>query len=85
MASAKSLEDHLKENNHKYTIGRCKTKRGGKGKKKIQKKKEGCLTIGHVNIRGIKSKIKDITSLTEEIKLDIMIFSETKLDGKQLD
>ena len=37
----------------------------------------------HVNIRGIKSKIKDITSLTEQINMDLMIFSETKLQGEE--
>ena len=36
----------------------------------------------HANVRGIKSKVIDILSLAEEIDLDIMILTETKLEGE---
>ena len=36
-----------------------------------------------MNIRGIKSKIKEIISIMEDVKLDIMIFSETKLINEE--
>ena len=41
------------------------------------------LSIIHVNVRGLKSKIKDITSLAEELDVDVMVFSETKLSGTE--
>ena len=37
----------------------------------------------HVNVRGLKSKIKDISSLAEDLDLDVMIFTETKLSNKE--
>ena len=59
-------------------------KRGRRGGTKIALKKGKMqkiekIKIGHMNIRGIKSKIKDIASLAEEQKYDVMIFTETKL------
>ena len=41
------------------------------------------ITLAHVNVRGIKSKIKDIISLAEDHKFDIMVFTETKLSEKE--
>ena len=41
------------------------------------------LSIAHVNVRGIKSKIKDLISLTKENDIDILVFSETKLSEKE--
>ena len=54
-------------------------KRGGKKKK--EKKKE--LIIAHINVRGLKSKIKDVISLTKDNNFDILVFTETKLSGKE--
>ena len=51
-----------------------------KSKKKAPKHH---LSIIHVNVRGLKSKIKDITSLAEELDVDVMVFSETKLSGME--
>ena len=67
--SAEKLGEHNK-------TGHKRPRRGGKKKKKRKTEK---LMVGHLNVRGIKSKIKDIISLMEQIHLDIMIFSETKL------
>ena len=55
-----------------------KTRR--KPKKNVNKNQ---LLIVHVNVRGLKSKIKDISSLAEELDVDIMVFSETKLGGTE--
>ena len=41
------------------------------------------LSIAHVNVRGIKSKIKDLISLTKENDIDILVFSEKKLSEKE--
>ena len=51
-----------------------------KPKKKVQKDQ---ISIIHVNVRGLKSKIKDISSLAEELDVDVMIFSETKLSENE--
>ena len=37
----------------------------------------------HINVRGLKSKTKDIISLAEDSKFDIMVFTETKLCNKE--
>ena len=55
-----------------------KTRR--KPKKKVCKDQ---ISIIHVNVRGLKSKVKDLNSLAEELDVDIMIFSETKLSGDE--
>ena len=57
---------------------RNKTKR--KKEKKRQREK---ISLVHTNVRGIKSKIKDIISLAEDNKFDIMVFTETKLSGNE--
>ena len=36
-----------------------------------------------MNVRGIKSKIKDLISLTKENKIDVLVLSETKLSEKE--
>ena len=36
-----------------------------------------------MNVRGIKSKTKDINSLVEENEIDIMVLTETKLSEKE--
>ena len=33
-----------------------------------------------MNIRGIKSKIRDIVNIAEEENMDVMVFTETKLE-----
>ena len=37
----------------------------------------------HVNVRGLKSKVRDIISLVEEMQFDMMILSETKLCNEE--
>jgi exonuclease III len=49
---------------------------------KMNKRKDN-LMLMHMNVRGIKSKIKDIHSLVEENEIDIMVLTETKLSGKE--
>ena len=36
-----------------------------------------------MNVRGLKSKIKDIAALAEDQNLDVMIFTETKLKQEE--
>ena len=49
-------------------------------RKKVMKKiRKDQISIIHVNVRGLKSKIKDISSLVEELDIDVMVFTETKL------
>ena len=57
-----------------------KVRRGNSGK---AKKINDQISIMHMNIRGIKSKVRDINSLAEEMQFDIMIFSETKLCNEE--
>ena len=59
-----------------------KVRRGNKGKARTKKSK-GKVTILHMNIRGIKSKVRDITSLVEDLQPDMMVFSETKLCNEE--
>ena len=53
-----------------------KVRRGKSGK---TKKINDQISIMHINICGIKSKVRDINSLVEEMQFDMMVFSETKL------
>ena len=41
------------------------------------------ISLVHVNVRGLKSKIKDVHCLLEDLDVDIMILSETKLCGTE--
>ena len=54
-----------------------------KGSKKERMNRSTNITLAHVNVRGIKSKIKDIISLAEDHKFDIMVFTETKLSENE--
>ena len=59
-------------------------KRGGKKTKKQENKiKMQNIKIGHMNIRGLKSKIKDVAAIAEEEDYDVMVFTETKLKNKE--
>ena len=72
------------EEKDKETVTRKRGKRGGKKtRNKERKQKIQNLKIGHMNIRGLKSKIKEIASIAEEEKYDIMVFTETKLKNKE--
>ena len=59
-----------------------KVRRGNKGNR-IQKIKKDQISIMHINIRGLKSKVRDIISLVEDTQFDIMVFSETKLCNEE--
>ena len=60
-----------------------KSKNKDKVPKKERMRRLTNITLAHVNVRGIKSKIKDIISLAEDHKFDIMVFTETKLSEKE--
>ena len=62
---------------HVYKNNRIK--RGGKKKKK----KKTQLSIAHVNVRGLKTKIKDVVSLTKDNVIDVLVLTETKLSGNE--
>ena len=69
MASAKnSIEKHRK------------VRRGNKGRSKDNNNQ---ISIMHANVRGLKSKVRDIISLVEEMQFDMMILSETKLCNEE--
>ena len=59
-----------------------KVRRGNKGKDRYRNNTDE-ISVIHMNIRGIKSKVRDITSLSEEMQPDLMIFSETKLCNEE--
>ena len=63
------------------TIRKHRKVRRGNGDK--SKNTNDQISIVHINIRGLKSKIRDISSLVEDIHFDIMIFSETKLCNQE--
>ena len=54
-----------------------------KESKKLKKKRLEKITLMHVNVRGLKSKIKDVISIAEDQKFDIMVLTETKLSEKE--
>ena len=56
-----------------------RTRRSKLNKKPIKNQ----ISLIHVNVRGLKSKIKDVHSLAEDLDVDIMILSETKLSGNE--
>ena len=41
------------------------------------------IKIGHMNIRGIKSKMMDIKTMLDDSKMDVIVFTETKLEKKE--
>ena len=57
-------------------------KRTRRSKPKTKSPKDQ-ISLIHVNVRGLKSKVKDIKSLAEDLDVDIMVFSETKLCGTE--
>ena len=59
-----------------------KKRRGGRKRRKGMNSNNK-LTIAHMNIRGIKSKIRDLKAIADEQKFDIMVFTETKLKQKE--
>ena len=50
-----------------------------KESKKQKRKRLETITLMHVNVRGLKSKIKDVISIADDQKFDIMVLTETKL------
>ena len=64
--------DKEKDRKGKIRRGRKKYNRENKGTSEVK--------IIHINIRGIKSKIRDIVNIAEEENIDVMVFTETKLE-----
>ena len=73
-------EDSNKKERKREDKKRKETRRGNR-KKNFNNREE--LTIIHMNIRGIKSKIRDITNIAEDELFDIMVFTETKLKQEE--
>ena len=68
--SMASAETKLKKNKYHTRTRRSKLNK---------KPPRDTISLVHVNVRGLKSKIKDVHSLAEDLDVDVMILSETKL------
>ena len=51
------------------------------GLKNIREKHANHIIIGHLNINSLGAKISEVRELQNRCKFDVLVISETKLDG----